>query len=237
MAEQVCSQQQLNGARILVATPGCPSLRGLSAALRALGADCLHLYAPADFSDLAAIDSAFVQASTALGGIDTLVLAVGTAQSRQVHPLASLSPEQWRSACLDPLRTSRHCLQAAWRVLAGRSASIVVLGPNLSLTGASGLVALSVLSEGQRALMKSAARQWGGQGIRLNWLGLASAVFASELADARLPVSPEMGPPPPALGVVPEVGNGVTQTIAMLIGSNAVTGASIPVDGGLWMVP
>lgn len=237
MAEQGPISQQLSGAKVLIATPGCPSLHGLADALRALGANCLHLGAPADFTDLASIESAFDQARTSLDGVDALVLAVGNAQSRQARPLADHSAEQWRATCLDPLRTSRHCLQAAWRVLAGRPASIVLLGPNLSLTGAPGLTALSVLSEGQRGLMKSAARQWGGQGIRLNWLGLGSAVFAAELADVRLPQSPEMGPPPPALGAVPEVAGGVARSIAMLIGSSNVTGASIPVDGGLWMVP
>ncbi|MNF22416.1 3-oxoacyl-[acyl-carrier-protein] reductase FabG [compost metagenome] len=237
MAEQGRISQQLNGAKVLVATPGCPGLHGLPEAIRALGAECLSLNLASDFTDLATIESAFARVRTALGGIDALVLAVGNAQSRQAQPLAAQSAEQWRAACLDPLRTSRHCLQAAWRVLAGHPASIVLLGPNLSLTGAPGLVALSVLSEGQRGLMKSAARQWGGQGIRLNWLGVASTVFAAELADARLPQSPEMGPPPPALGAAPEVDGGVVRSIAMLIGSKDITGASIPVDGGLWMVP
>ncbi|MNC57462.1 hypothetical protein D3C75_1071250 [compost metagenome] len=113
----------------------------------------------------------------------------------------------------------------------------MVVGPNFSLTGAGGLAALSVLSEGQRAMMKSAARQWGAQGIRLNWLGLDSHVFDAQLANAALPLSPEMGPPPPALGFVPGITTGVAQTIAMLIGATAITGASIPVDGGVWMVP
>lgn len=237
MAEQGRGSQQLRRMRVLVAMPGCPGLHGLPDALRALGAKCLVLSLAADFTDLSSLESAFVRARDELGAIDALVIAVGSTQSRQVQPLTSLSAKQWQSACLDPLRTSRHCLQAAWRMLAGQPASIVLLGPDLSLTGASGLVALSVLSEGQRGLMKSAARQWGGQGIRLNWLGVASTVFAAELSDARLPQSPELGPPPPALGAAPEVDGGLARSVAMLISSSDVTGASIPVDGGLWMVP
>lgn len=237
MADQGRISHHLNGARVLVVTPGCPGLQRLPEAMRALGAECLHLDSAADFTSLAAIESAFIRARAALGGIDAFVIAVGSAQSRQAQPLVMLSAEQWRLACLDPLRVSRHCLQAAWRVLDGHSANIVLLGPDLSLTGAPGLVALSALSEGQRGLMKSAARQWGEQGIRLNWLGIASTVFAAELADASLPQSPELGPPPPALGAAPALEGGVARSIAMLIGSRDVTGASIPVDGGLWMVP
>lgn len=237
MTEPALNKQMLEGMKVLVATPGCPELSHLRDAIGALGAVCVGLDADQDFTDLAAIETAFGRARAAMGGVDAIVLAVGTPQSRQARMFVSLSPEQWRAACLDPLRTSRHCLQAAWRTLAGEPGSIVVVGPNFSLTGAGGLAALSVLSEGQRAMMKSAARQWGAQGIRLNWLGLDAHVFDAQLANAALPLSPEMGPPPPALGFVPGITTGVAQTIAMLIGATAITGASIPVDGGVWMVP
>ncbi|UXJ50188.1 SDR family oxidoreductase [Pseudomonas citronellolis] len=223
--------------RVLIATPGCPALEGLYAGLQRLGAECRQLESPADFVSLATIESSFGSAERELGGLDALVIAVGNSLSRQPRPLVSFSEGQWKSACLDPLRTTRHCLQAAWRVLAGRPAQIVLIGPNLSLTGAGGLTALSTLSEGQRGLMKSAARQWGAQGIQLNWLGVDSQVFASELGSALLAQSPEMGTPAPALGRAPDLSVGVAQTLALLIGAHALTGASIPVDGGFWMVP
>lgn len=237
MNDSVRNTQQLGGTKVLVVIPGCPGLSDLPNAIRDQGAACEVLDAPEDFTDLAAIEAAFQRAKAALGNIDAVVLAVGNTQSRQARPFVSLSPEQWQATCLDPLRTSRHCLQAVWRTVAGSPVSVVLLGPNLSLTGAGGLAALSALSEGQRAMMKSAARQWGGEGIRLNWLGLDSHVFAPQLAEAALPLSPEMGPPPPALGYVPGIQTGVVQTLAMLAGAAAVTGASIPVDGGVWMVP
>ena len=227
----------LNATRVLVVIPGCPGLRGLADAMRDQGAACQVLDTDQDFTDLAAIEAAVARAKLALGGIDTVVLAVGNAQSREAQPMVALSPEQWSSALLAPLRTSRHCLQAVWRALTPGTASVVLIGPNFSLTGAGGFAALSALSEAQRAMMKSAARQWGGQGIRLNWLGLDPTVFAGQLLGAAFPLSPEMGPPPPALGYVPGIETGVAQTIAMLISARAVTGASIPVDGGVWMVP
>ena len=237
MTEPVRNKQMLQGLKVLLATPGCPELSHLRDAIGTLGAVCVGLDADQDFTDLPAIEAAFGRAKVEMGGLDALVLAIGNDQSRQARAFVSLSPEQWRAACLGPLRTSRHCLQAAWRTLAGEPASIVVVGPNFSLTGAGGLAALSVLSEGQRAMMKSAARQWGAEGIRLNWLGLDAQVFDAHLANAALPLSPEMGPPPPALGFAPGITTGVEHTIAMLIGATAITGASIPVDGGVWMVP
>lgn len=237
MVEHVGQSLPLAGRRVLIATPGCPDINGLQAGLQHLGADCALLASVEDFISLSAIETAFAEAERALGGFDALVLAVGNSLNRESRPLASLSVDQWKSACLDPLRTTRHCLQGAWRTLAGRPASIVLIGPNISLTGAPGLVALSALSEGQRGLMKSAARQWGTQGIRLNWLGVDARVFAGELAAAELAQSPEMGTPAPALGSAPDLSSGVAHSVAMLIGAHALTGASIPVDGGFWMVP
>lgn len=237
MTGKECMVQPLAGRRVLIATPGCRALEGLYAGLQGLGAECRQLASDGDFLSLATVQSAFDAAQRELGGLDALVVAVGSSLNRQPRPLVSLSVEQWKSACLDPLRTTRHCLQAAWRTLDGRPARIVLLGPNLALTGAAGLTALSALSEGQRALMKSAARQWGGQGIQLNWLGVDSQVFASELGGGMLAQSPEMGTPAPALGYAPGLASGLVESLALLIGAHAFTGASIPVDGGFWMVP
>ena len=237
MNRKEVTARPLAGKRVLIATPGCESLDSIDAGLQELGAGCRQLNAPEHFNRLAAIESAFASVDRELDGLDALVIAVGSPLNRQPRPLVSYSPAQWRSACLDPLRTTRHCLQAAWKTLAGRRARIVLLGPSLSLTGASCLTALSTLSEGQRGLMKSAARQWGGQGIQLNWLGIDSEVFARELNVGVLAQSPELGLPTPALGRAPDLSWGVVESLALLIGSHAFTGASIPVDGGYWMVP
>ncbi|TLX71324.1 SDR family oxidoreductase [Pseudomonas nicosulfuronedens] len=237
MTGKECMAPSLAGRRVLIATPGCWALEGLCAGMQGQGAECRQLASEGDFLSLSTIQSAFDAALRELGGLDALVLAVGSSLNRQPRPLVSLSVGEWQSACLDPLRTTRHCLQAAWRTLGGRPARIVLVGPNLALTGAAGLTALSVLSEGQRGLMKSAARQWGGQGIQLNWLGVDSQVFASELGAGMLAQSPEMGTPVPALGYTPDLATGVLESLALLIGAHAFTGASIPVDGGFWMVP
>jgi NAD(P)-dependent dehydrogenase (short-subunit alcohol dehydrogenase family) len=95
------------------------------------------------------------------------------------------------------------------------------------------------LAEAQRTLIKSAARQWGRHGMRLNWVGVSPAHYAAELGDAAFPQSPELGPPPPALGHLPEPEAEVADVIAWLAGDAArgVTGATFNLDGGDWMVP
>ena len=117
-----------------------------------------------------------------------------------------------------------------------RGTRILLVGPALSLVGAEGLVPLSTALEGQRALAKSAARQWGSHGIVINWLAVASTVFAPELAEAKLPrpVSPE----PLALGDAPTLAGIVPLIFAMADRAGAVlAGATQCLDGGEVMTP
>ena len=131
------------------------------------------------------------------------------------------------------------CLQGAHSLLCERGGSVVVVGPSTALVGAAGLVPLLTLAEGQRSLVKSAARQWGRHGMRLNWVGVAPQRYAPMLADAPVPMVPELGPPPPALGRVPEPRAELADVIAWLgsEGARGITGASFNLDGGDWMVP
>jgi NAD(P)-dependent dehydrogenase (short-subunit alcohol dehydrogenase family) len=124
-------------------------------------------------------------------------------------------------------------------VLHERGGSVVLVGPSTALVGAAGLVPLLTLAEGQRSLIKSAARQWGRHGMRLNWVGVAPRHYAPMLAEAPVPAVPELGPPPPALGRVPEPSTDVADVIAWLgsEGARGITGASFNLDGGDWMVP
>lgn len=203
----------------------------------AVQASTLNAVCESEFSSQSGLALALRQAVQQLGEIDAVVVALTPAASLVVRPITSMSSEDWQSACLTPLRLARHCLQEAFALFAGRPGSVVLLGANLSLTGSAGLSAFSAFSEGQRALMKSAARQWGSRGIRVNWVGVDSATFVPSLQDVPIPLSPEMGPPPPALGYVPTLDKGVAESIAMLVGASALTGISLPVDGGFWMVP
>ncbi|MCM2459391.1 SDR family oxidoreductase [Pseudomonas sp. CG7] len=203
----------------------------------AQGVDASGTFFGADFSSRSSLASVLSHAAQQLGRVDAVVLALTPTAALVSRPITSMSVDDWREACLDPLRLTRHCLQESFRLFDGGTGCIIVLGPNFSLTGSAGLTALSTVSEGQRSLMKSAARQWGGQGIRLNWVGVDSLVLAPALHDAPIPPSPEMGPPPPALGFAPALAEGVAESIAILVGASALTGVSLPVDGGVWMVP
>jgi 3-oxoacyl-[acyl-carrier protein] reductase len=117
----------------------------------------------------------------------------------------------------------------------GRGGTIVFVIPTVAMTGAAGLVPYATAMEGQRALVRSAARQWGALGIRVNCVApplemMGDTVVATEEA-APLNTS--------ALGRLPDGRGDFAPVIAMLAsaGGHFVTGTTIPVDGGVWMAP
>jgi NAD(P)-dependent dehydrogenase (short-subunit alcohol dehydrogenase family) len=225
------------GRHAIVATQGLALGSMLAHGLKRHGARVIELDAP--FSSKVDAESALADAARAFDAADLVVHAVALPAALKIRPLDALSADDWRSAVHRSMLATLFCLQGAHRLLRERGGSVVLVGPSTALVGAAGLVPLQTLAEGQRSLVKSAARQWGRHGMRLNWVGVAPQHYAPMLADAPVPLVPELGPPPPALGRVPELQADVADVIAWLgsEGARGITGASFNLDGGDWMVP
>jgi NAD(P)-dependent dehydrogenase (short-subunit alcohol dehydrogenase family) len=193
---------------------------------------------PCKFDTRAAVDLAFDQAVARCGSPQLLVLSIIPASLMRIAGIDEVPSELWtetlRSAALGTL----YALQACHRLLQTCGGTIVLVGPALSLVGASGLSALSTLLEAQRALAKSAARQWGRLGIRVHWVAQGGAGNYGALDLSSIPLGPELGSPPPALGRVPGAMD-IAPLIAFLGSSaaGALTGTTLVADGGNWMVP
>jgi len=228
---------QLTGKRVIVTASGMPLGRKLAQALTGHGARVMEL--PGAFASREQADTVLGDAARELGGVDLIVHAAAKPQALVVRPLEALSSADWQAAVHKSFLATLFCLQAAHAAQRERGGAVVVVGPSTALVGGAGLVPLMTLAEAQRTLVKSAARQWGVLGMRLNWVGVAPAQYDPALAQAALPQTPELGPPPPALRRVPEAQADVADVIAWLgsEGARGVTGASINLDGGDWMVP
>jgi NAD(P)-dependent dehydrogenase (short-subunit alcohol dehydrogenase family) len=191
------------------------------------------------FETRATVDQALAAAATAVGKPQLLVLSLVPRELMKSTAIADLPAQFWTDSLHTAAISTIYALQAAHDLLAQAGGAIVFVGPAMSLVGASGLCALSTLLESQRSLAKSAARQWGQRAIRVHWVGLGVAGNYMDLESTKLPVGPELGPPPPALGRVPTADSGVAELIALLAadGASALTGSTLVVDGGEWMVP
>lgn len=151
--------------------------------------------------------------------------------------LSETDEEHWQATCRRLIRDTLHCLQAAQRHAAPDGTAVVVLGPTLTFSGAAGLVPLSTAAEAQRGLVKAAARQLGAQGITVNWIGINNLQLAPALGRAHLPQRDERIPV--ALGQPPALDTDVSAIIAFLStpAGRKITGVSLCLDGGEWMLP
>jgi NAD(P)-dependent dehydrogenase (short-subunit alcohol dehydrogenase family) len=228
---------QLAGRRAVVATAGLPIGRKLAKGLAHHGARVMEIASV--FSSKAQAEAALAEAAQEIGGADLIVHAAATPSALAIRTLDTLSPDDWQKAVHRSFLATLFCLQGAHAQQREGGGAVVVVGPSTALVGAARLVPLMTLAEAQRTLVKSAARQWGALGMRLNWVGVTAAQYDPALAEAVLPQTPELGPPPPALGRRPEPQADVSDVIAWLgsEGARSVTGASFNLDGGDWMVP
>lgn len=195
----------------------------------------LQLSTPA--ADRAGLADAFALARAQIGPPDLVVMACGAPEALLPAPLATLTEEAWRAQAQSPQSQALRVLQTVLPSLP-EGGRIVALGPAIAMIGAQGLSPLVSAFEGQRGLLKAAARQWGPRGIRLNWLSLAAEIFAPELGQVNLPLGPELGSPPPPLPR-PDLQHDTAALLLLLAapGAAALTGATINLDGGEWMLP
>lgn len=145
-----------------------------------------------------------------------------------LHPAPLGAEDGWHERCDGLLVLGLHVVQAAHALLADGGGQLILLLPDLSITGAAEHVPLATALEGLRALTKSAARQWGADGINT-----AVVLTTPELFDPD--AEPNTAPRSTA---EPDM-EGVADVIAALLGpaGGAMTGVTLPVDGGVLMVP
>ena len=233
-------------------TPGTE----LAAGLDDLGASVARL----DLATLHGRDefgAALDEAARRLGRLDGVVVASVGIEPALPGGVAGLDPDAWLARVELPLQRTLVCLQGAGRALGEAGGSLVLLVPTLSLVGAAGYGPWAAVTEGQRALAKAAARAWGSRAVTVNCVAVPAALLMSPstAADGR-PMNPvehhDAGPdrpdrpdapdrpgqPTPALPR-PDIRAEVSSVVHTFLSPawRAVTGATVAVDGGVWMTP
>ena len=182
---------------------------------------------------------AFKDALAQGGAPDLVLLALIPPASLTSRPLAELGGGKWAEMAEAPAAALMHTLQALMDTLEGKTFAIAVLGPTIGHVGAPGYVPLATALEAQRGIMKTAARQFGERGITVNWISVAPKAYSPVLDDEEIPHGPEMGGEMLALGHAPALRGEVAAAISLLASkrAGAITGATINIDGGEWMMP
>jgi NAD(P)-dependent dehydrogenase (short-subunit alcohol dehydrogenase family) len=164
-----------------------------------------------------------------------LDILVNAAQSAQIDvPLEALDPADLTVAIASGIFGTFHLMRAAMPHLrAAGNGSIVNFGDPDAVVGEPGKAATSVAKEGVRALSRTAAREWGRYGIRVN---VVNPMALSERVRADLERAPDLEPWLAAQIPGGRVGepDDVARVVTFLASddSEMLTGATVEVDGG-----
>ena len=206
----------------------------LASGLRQRGATVADLGGASSLATAAGVERAFAAAAEAAGSADAVVHAA--VDPAAFEPVAVADADDARVVVVweQSMRACLFVLQASFAHLSGRGGRVVLVTPTFALSGAAGFGLYAAAAEGQRLLAKSAARQWGSEGITVNCIAPSAAtvgVDSDELGAVTLS--------PPALGTTGDVASDIAPVVDFLLGADAhfVTGATIGVDGGAWLTP
>jgi 3-oxoacyl-[acyl-carrier protein] reductase len=185
-----------------------------------------------DITDGAAVDAAFTQIEKDLGPVEVLVANAGITDDTL---LLRMSEEQF-GRVLDTNLTGayRVAKRAASKMLRARWGRMIFISSVVGLSGGAGQVNYAASKAGLVGMARSIARELGSRNITANVVapGFVQTDMTSGLPEARQ--QEILGSVPLArMATVEEVAGAVT----WLAGDAAayVTGAVIPVDGGLGM--
>jgi NAD(P)-dependent dehydrogenase (short-subunit alcohol dehydrogenase family) len=176
-------------------------------------------------------EAAFRKAASDLGDPRLIVHAAPAERRIEPGPLADIGPESWDAGCEAVLREAIWCAMAARATLARSGGRLVFVLPVAQLAGVDGEVPYGAALEGLRGLAKSAARQWGSDGVTVNCLAIQT--------DNHEGSGASLSRWTPALGRTIDGRADVAPLISLLADEAAgvVTGATIVLDGGMVMVP
>ena len=185
-----------------------------------------------DITDPEQVEAAFVTVEQHLGPVEILVANAGITRD---NLLMRMSDDDWSSVVDTNLTATFRLIRRATRsMMRKRFGRIVLVGSVVGLLGSPGQVNYAASKAGLVGIARSVARELGGRGITCN---VIAPGFIETDMTAVLPEDTITGYrqriPTGRLGSVDDV----AAAVAYLAGDSAgyVTGAVIPVDGGLGM--
>lgn len=180
-------------------------------------------------------DDTVAAAFPTLEHLDLVVHARYPPLCRHRLELTDLTAQQWHAACDEPLEAGIRLARAAYGPLRAAGGTMVYLVPLMASAGGDGFAPFAGAAEGMRVLAKSLAKTWGEDGIRVHAITLDPGAFLAPTDAAGMAEANSLHDPP--LGRVPDLTDEVSLVVDALTTKAfaALTGASLVVDGGLWM--
>jgi len=185
-------------------------------------------------SDIAAA----VEAATArFGQLDALVHNATSNRSPEPHSIQDIDAELLHAHSSVALRAAYDCAQASFEALRSQRGHFIVLTSPAGIEGSPTLPLYSAVKAGQRAFMKSLAKEWGPHGIQVNAISPLAATPALVRAFEANPTLQAQLEALTPLGRVgdPELDIGAAAVLLLSPGSHYITGQTLVVDGGRFL--
>jgi 3-oxoacyl-[acyl-carrier protein] reductase len=185
-----------------------------------------------DVTDGAEVDAAFTEVEAALGAVEVLVANAGITRDTL---LMRMSDEDWDAVLATNLTGAfRVARRAARPMIRARFGRMVFISSVVGQLGSAGQVNYAASKAGLVGMARSLARELGSRGVTANVLapGFIETDMTAELGEdtvARYTAQIPLG----RLGGVDDVAGAVEFLASDAAGY--ITGALIPVDGGLGM--
>jgi 3-oxoacyl-[acyl-carrier protein] reductase len=200
------------------------------AAIEAIGGDTLAVRA--DVRDPVAVDSAFGEIEDTLGAVELLVNNAGTTHDGLV---ARMTDEQWKTVLDTNLTGAFHTIRrAAPKMMRARWGRIVNISSVGAHSGSPGQANYAAAKAGLLGLTRSVAQELAPRNVTCNAVAPGPIVTAmTEGLSEEWQVKAQETVPLGRFGTPEEVG----AVVSFLCSDRAgyVTGALVPVDGGLGM--
>ncbi len=185
-----------------------------------------------EVTDTDSVKEAFAQVEASQGPIQVLVANAGITRDQL---LMRMSDDEYESVVQTNLGGTFRCVRAASRTMIRRRyGRIVLVGSVVGLYGSPGQTNYAATKAGLVGLARSVSRELGGRGITCN-------VVAPGFIDTDMTASLSPERRDTILGVVPAGRFGAVEEVAAAVrflASDAaayITGAVLPIDGGLGM--
>jgi 3-oxoacyl-(acyl-carrier-protein) reductase len=234
----------VNPSRVVLVTGGSKGLgHGIAARLAQAGHRVAATYRSGavpqgvmgvrcDVTDLDQVEAAFAEVESALGSVEVLVANAGITRDTL---LMRMSDEDWDQVIATNLTGAfRVARRAARPMIRGRFGRIVFMSSVAGQMGSAGQVNYAAAKSGLVGMARSLARELGSRGVTANVVapGFIETDMTAELSDGLVKRYAEQIP----LGRFGSVDD-VAGTVEFLASDAAsyITGALIPVDGGLGM--
>jgi 3-oxoacyl-[acyl-carrier protein] reductase len=191
----------------------------------ALGVQC-------DVTDRGQVEAAFAQVESSLGNVEVLVANAGITRDTL---LMRMSDDDWDQVIATNLTGAFQVARRAARaMIRGRFGRIVFISSVVGLMGSAGQVNYAASKSGLVGMARSLARELGSRGVTVNVVapGFIETDMTAELGEDLIKKYSEQIP----LGRLGSVDD-IAGTVEFLASDAAsyISGAVIPVDGGLGM--